>query len=145
MSKKISYANLVYYFKGLAPSINFVKFEGPMYIYNKLKNGEKTLQQVEEDQKHFKKDLNEIKSGNPKYKSEKQLYTIENVKNFYDSRQKIINLLNDYPIIRSEAIYKLKQNETKGTGLKILTPRQMLQRLPKLLHKYEQVITHKIY
>ena len=44
-----------------------------MYTYNKLKNGEKTLQQVEEDQKHFKKDLNEIKSGNPKHKSEKQL------------------------------------------------------------------------
>ena len=73
MSKKINYGNLVYDFKGSTPSINFVKFEGPMYTYNKLKNGEKTLQQVEEEQKHFKKDLNEIKSGNPKHKSEKQL------------------------------------------------------------------------
>ena len=26
--------------------------------------------------------------------------------------------------------YKAKQDETKGTGLKILTPKQMLQRLP---------------
>ena len=26
--------------------------------------------------------------------------------------------------------YKPKQDETKGTGLKILTPKQMLQRLP---------------
>ena len=26
--------------------------------------------------------------------------------------------------------YKSKQNETKGKGLKILTPTQMLQRLP---------------
>ena len=32
--------------------------------------------------------------------------------------------------IRSEAIYKSKQNETKETGLKILSPKQMLQRLP---------------
>ena len=31
---------------------------------------------------------------------------------------------------RSEAIYKSKQNETEGKGLKILTPKQMLQRLP---------------
>ena len=48
-------------------------------------------------------------------------------------RQKIINLLNDNAKIRSGAIYKSKQNETKGTGLKILTPKQMLQRLPKAL------------
>ena len=29
-----------------------------------------------------------------------------------------------------EAKYKAKQNETKWTGLKILTPKRMLQRLP---------------
>ena len=54
-----------------------------MYTYNQLKNGEKTLQKAEEEQKHFKKDLN---SGNAKYKSEKQSYTIKNVRNLYDSR-----------------------------------------------------------
>ena len=30
----------------------------------------------------------------------------------------------------SDANYNAKQNETKRTGLKILTPKQMLQRLP---------------
>ena len=30
----------------------------------------------------------------------------------------------------SDTNYKAKQNETKGKGLKILTPKQMLQRLP---------------
>ena len=30
----------------------------------------------------------------------------------------------------SDANYDAKQNETKGTGLKILIPKQMLQRLP---------------
>ena len=29
-----------------------------------------------------------------------------------------------------DASHKSKQNETKGKGLKILTPKQMLQRLP---------------
>ena len=48
-------------------------------------------------------------------------------------RQKIIDLLNDNPKIRSEATYKSKQNKTEGTGLKILTPKQMLQRLPIVL------------
>ena len=44
--------------------------------------------------------------------------------------KKVINLLNDNAKIRSEVIYKSKQNKTAGTGLKILTPKQMLQRLP---------------
>ena len=130
MSREINYNNLVDDFKGTTPSINFSIFGGPMYTYNQLKNDEKTLQQVEEEQKYSKKDLNEITLGNLKYKSEKQLYTIKNVRNLYDLRQKIINLFNDNAKIRSEAIYKSKQNETKGAGLKVLTLKQILQTLP---------------
>ena len=45
--------------------------------------------------------------------------------------KKLFNdLFNDHAKIRYEAIHKSKQNETIGTGLKILTPKQMLQRLP---------------
>ena len=75
-------------------------------------------------------ELNQITSGNPDHKSENQLNTIKNVKNLYNSSQKIIGLLNNYSRIKLESIYKTKQNVTKGTGLKILTPKQMLQRLP---------------
>ena len=48
MSREINYSNLVYDFKGTIPSINFTIFGGPMYTYNQLKNGEKTLQRVAE-------------------------------------------------------------------------------------------------
>ena len=123
MSREIDYSNLVYDFKGATRLINFAIFGGPMYTYDQLKNSKKTLQQVQEEQKYFQKDLNEITSGNPKHKSEKHSYTIEYVKNIYYSRQKRINLLNDNAKIRSEAIYKSKQNKTKETGLKILTPK----------------------
>ena len=41
MSKKINYGNLVYDFKGSTPSINFVKFEGLMNTYDKLKTVKK--------------------------------------------------------------------------------------------------------
>ena len=116
MSREINYNKLVYNFTS---SISFTKFGGPMYIYNQLKNGDTTLQQVEKQQKDFKKELNKMTSGNPKRKSNNQLYIIKNIKNLYDSRQKIINLLNDNSKIRSEAIYKSKQNETKGKALKI--------------------------
>ena len=35
----------------------------------------------------------------------------------------------------SDANYDARNNETKGTGLKILTPKQMLQRLPIALQQ----------
>ena len=41
----------------------------------------------------------------------------------------MFDLLNDNSRIRSEAIYEANK-KTKGTGLKILTSKQMLQRLP---------------
>ena len=55
--------------------------------------------------------------GNPKYKCEKQSYTIKNVRTLYVSRQRIVDLINDNAKIRSEAIYKSKQKKTEGTGL----------------------------
>ena len=42
--------------------------------------------------------------------------------------------------LRSEAIYETKQ----GTGLEILTPRQILQRLPIALAQVKQVLTQII-
>ena len=87
----------------------------------------------EEDQEKFKRKFGQIKLGNPKHKSEIQLYTIRNVRNLYDSREKIIDLFNNDPNIKSESIYRSKQGKTKWTGLKILRPKQMLQRLPTAL------------
>ena len=55
ISNEISYGNLVYDFKGPTTSINFAIFGGPMYTYNQLKNGEKTLQQVAEEKNILKK------------------------------------------------------------------------------------------
>ena len=56
--------------------------------------------------------------------------TINNLKTFYNSREEVINFFRDYIEILSDANYYSKQDKTKGTGLKMLTPKQMLQRLP---------------
>ena len=132
MSREIDYYNSIYKFKYPTKAIRFTKFGIPMYTFDRLKIGEKKLQKVEKEQEDFKKDLNEITSGNPKHKTENQLYTIKNAKNLYYSIQKIIDLLNDNSKIRSEAIYKASK-KTAGTGLKILTPKHMIQRLPTAL------------
>ena len=47
--------------------------------------------------------------------------------------KKKIDLFSDKAKIRSKAIYVAKQDKTKGTGLKILTSKQMLQRFPLAL------------
>ena len=48
----------------------------------------------------------------------------------YKVRNEAIKFYDDYSLMMSEAKSKAKHNETKGKGLKILTPKQMLQRLP---------------
>ena len=77
ISKEVNHSYLVNDFKGPTPLINLSIFGGPMYTYDQLKNGEKPLQQVEEDQNYLKKFLKEITSGYPIHKSEKQSYTIK--------------------------------------------------------------------
>ena len=64
-----------------------------------------------------------MKSGNLDHKSDKQLHTIKDVKHLYDSSQKIIDLFNSYSKIRSDVLYKSKQNKTEGRGLKMATPK----------------------
>ena len=48
---------------------------------------------VEEDQEKFKREFSQIKSGNPKHKSEMQLYTIRNVKNLIRGKKLLIYLI----------------------------------------------------
>ena len=71
----------------------------------------------------------------------------------YKARNEAIKFYDDYSLMMPEAKSKAKQNETKGRGLKILTSKQMLQRLPialsqvkagntseNLLNKIRQII-----
>ena len=59
-------------------------------------------------------------------KSENQKSVINNIKTFYQSRGKGIKLFDDYSRFVSKAKYKTKY----GEGWKILTPKQMFERLP---------------
>ena len=83
----------------------------------KLEEGKKTLQNV------FKLNLNEILKGRPESKEQKS--ALGNIKFLYESREAIIKLFNDYSSIVSETKFK----SIHGQGLKILTPKQILQRL----------------
>ena len=148
ISAETNYDDLVYYFKGSSSPVSFIEYEDPLDIYDKIKNGDKIIQAAENEQKNKKKNkktkkikskLSEITSGNPEHKSKDPLDAIKNVQNLYNSRQKNIDLFKDNAKIKSEAIYEAKQDETKGTALKILTPKQMFLRLPKALAQVNAV------
>ena len=59
-------------------------------------------------------------------KSPEQKKSRDNIKNLYKLREEVGRMFNDYVKNMSRNIYYSKQ----GTGLKILTSKQMLQRLP---------------
>ena len=118
---------MTYKFKGpnFAP-ISLIEFKGPNYIFKSIHNGDIALEDVEKEQLKLKSDLNRINQG-PKYnKSLAQLNTIKNIKNIYESREEVFKMFNNYAKNMPKNIYEPK----KGKGLKILTPKQMLQRLP---------------
>ena len=57
--------------------------------------------------------------------------TLYNIEMLYKARNEAIIFYDDYSLMMSEAKTKSKQNNaTKGTGLRIFTKKQMLQRLP---------------
>ena len=58
MSREINYNNLVYNCKDSSVlPISFTEFGGPMYTYDQLKKGDKTLQQEEKEQKKFRSEF----------------------------------------------------------------------------------------
>ena len=96
---------------------------------DKMKNGEIELDKVKHDQIRFKSNLWEIKKENNKRRSKEQNNALYNVDMLYKVRNEAIKSFNDYTSMVSEAKNKPK-NKTSGKGLKILTPKQLLQRLP---------------
>ena len=57
-----------------------------MNIFKSIHSGDKILEYIEQEQNKFKKELNIIKQGNPRKRSEKQQETIDNIENLYKSR-----------------------------------------------------------
>ena len=125
-SFEIDFNNIKYTFKDRnnAP-IDFIGFKGPLHIFKSINNGDIILEDAEKDQIKLKSDLGHIWQGNLN-RSEEQNNVINNVTNLYKSREKVIQMFNNYAKDMSRNIYESKQ----GTGLKILTPKQMFQRLP---------------
>ena len=94
-----------------------------------MKSGEMRLEEAKKLQNVFKSNLNKILRG--RYKSGEEKSVLKNIKLLYESWETVIKLFSNYSSIVSEAKYKSIDEE----GLKILAPKQMLQRLPIAIAK----------
>ena len=96
-------------------------------LFYAIKNRQIKFNEARNKQNKFLNKLRNIYVGK---KTPKQKEVINNLEKFYNSREEVINFFRDYIEMLSDANYNSKNSETKGKGLKILTPKQMLQRLP---------------
>ena len=120
LDKKVNSNDLIYRYKGKNADVKFEEFDNAIDITNKILDGKIDLTDVKNNQQKFKSYLGEIKKGN---KSKEQNYNIEML---YKARNEAIKLYDDYSLIMSEA----KAKGSKATVFKILSPKQVIQRLP---------------
>ena len=123
LDKRVNHDDLIYRYKVKAADTKFDEFDNFLGIVNKIRDGKKDLAKVKNNQQDFKLYLGEIKRV---LKNQKNKKTIYNIAMLYKARNEAIKFYDDYSLMMSEVKSKAKQNETKGTGLKILTPKQML-------------------
>ena len=96
-------------------------------LFDAIKNFQIKFSGAKNEQDECLSKLNNIKIGK---KTIEQKETIDNLVKFYNSKEEVSIFFTDYVEMLSDANHHSKQNKTKGKELKILTPKQMLQRLP---------------
>ena len=119
--------NLKFEYVGPTKDISFYEYKDSEELFNVIKNNQIKFSEVKNKQNEFLNKLSNIKIG---IKTTEQKEVINNLEKLNNSRGEVIIFFRDYIEMLSDANYDAKQNEAKGTGLKILTTKQMLQRLP---------------
>ena len=108
-------------------NVSFYEYMHSKELFNELKDNRIRFSDALKKEEELLKKINEVKMGR---KTPKEV--IDNLEKFYKSREEVFNLFKDYSKLFFDAGYKAKQDETEqgGARLKILKPKQMLQRLP---------------
>ena len=101
----VDYNNLKFEYVGPTEDVSFYEYFDSKELFNAIRD-------------NFLSKLTNIKIGRKTLEQEKIIHNLERP---YISRQEVINFFRDYTERFSDANYRAKQNETKGTGLKILT------------------------
>ena len=126
LNNKIDYDDLNYVVLSTDIGYKFSIEKDPISLLNAIKKGEMSLEEAKNRQKDYLYYLNIIRKGN---KNPIQRKTLSNIENHFNARKSAIKFIEDYGSMILEA-KRLAKEEQQGEGLKILTPNQMLKRLP---------------
>ena len=125
MNNKIDYNNLKYFVVSSGDEYSFDELDDPLVFLNDIKKGKISLEEAKNQQQNYYNYLNIIRRGN---KNVNQRKTLANINIHFNVRNSAIKFIEDYSSMILGA--KKLAKEQEGTGLKILTPNQMLKRLP---------------
>ena len=123
----VDHNNLKFEYVGPTKDVSFYEYMDSKEPFNAIKNNQIKFGEVKNKQNEFLNKLSNIKIGK---KTDEQKEVIDNLEKVYNSREEVSNFFRYYIEMLSDANYYAKQDETKGTGLKLLTLKQMLQILP---------------
>ena len=118
----VDYNNLKFEYVGPTKDVSFYEYRDSKELFNAIKNSQIKFSEAKNKQNEFLNKLSNIKIGK---KTIEQKKVINNIEKFYNSREEVINFFRDYIEMLSEANYDAKSEATKGTRLKILTPKQI--------------------
>ena len=130
LDNKIDYDNLKYVVersgaKKDSIEYNFNKIKDPMALLKDIGDGKISVEEAKDKQENYYNYLKKIQKGN---KSANQKRTLEKKNVLFNARDNVIKYVEDYSSMILEA--RKSAREQQGEGLKILTPNQMLKRLP---------------
>ena len=141
MNNKIDYDDLDYVILSKDMEYNFSIEKDLISLLKAIKDGEMSLKEARDRQRNYLQYLNIIRKGN---KNSVQKITLSNIENHFNAKERAKEFIEDYGSMVLEARRLAKEQE--GTGLKILTPNQILKRLPiALAQDFNLVIIQKVY
>ena len=129
MNNEIDYDDLDYVILSKDMEYYFSIEKDPISLLNDIKEGKISIEEARNRQKNYLHYLNIIRKG---YKNSVKKKTLSNIENHYNARNSVIKFIEDYGTMVPDAKRLAKEQEGTGANemLKILTPNQMLKRLP---------------
>ena len=125
LNNKIDYNNLKYVVVSSGDKYSFNKLNDPITFLNNIKKGKISLEEAKNKQQNHRNYLNILRRGN---KNANQKKVLANINIHFNARNSAIKFTEGSGSMILEA--KKLATEQEGTGLKIISPNQMLKRLP---------------
>ena len=110
-------------------TVEFSNKNDPLTFLTKIRDGKMTIERAKELQEDLNNNIKKIQKG---IKTQEQNKTLANLNMLFIGSNEAISFIDGYGsiILKAKKMTAEEETEQGRTGLKILTPKQMLQRLP---------------